>query len=49
MLQKVRERDPEAKTAKGGQVVLVPTDQPIDKWQPIATRELPDLEWEWEV
>ena len=27
---------------------MVPTDKAIEDWQPIAWREMPDLEWEWE-
>lgn len=37
------------KTAKGGSIVLVPTDKEIKDWKPIASIELPGLEWEWET
>lgn len=40
---------PGCQTAKGGSIVLVPTDKDIKDWQPMASRELPELEWSWET
>ncbi|THX25281.1 2, 3 cyclic phosphodiesterase [Aureobasidium pullulans] len=33
--------------AKGGSIVLVDTSKPIDQWDIIAERALPDVKWEW--
>ncbi|KAH0303871.1 2, 3 cyclic phosphodiesterase, partial [Aureobasidium melanogenum] len=33
--------------AIGGNVILVDTSKPIDQWNPIATRALPYIRWEW--
>lgn len=33
--------------ARGGVVVLVPTDKPIHEWDPVARRELSHVNWVW--
>ncbi|KAK6395403.1 hypothetical protein LTR65_000874 [Meristemomyces frigidus] len=40
---------PDSHTAKGGLILLVSTHKPIEEWAPIATRQLPGMEWTWQT
>ncbi|KAK3696550.1 hypothetical protein LTR37_017892 [Vermiconidia calcicola] len=44
---KISEAKQGAASAKGGAIWLVPTFKDVDDWQPVAKRELPDMEWSW--
>lgn len=46
-VQTARSQCPDARTAKGAEVWLVPTFKGIDDWQPVAKLEMPDVEWTW--
>lgn len=39
---------PEALSAQGAEIWLVPTFQGLDEWRPIARRRLEGTEWRWE-
>jgi len=32
---------------KGGAIWLVPTHKPLEHWEPVAVRQLSDMEWVW--
>ncbi|KAK5167997.1 uncharacterized protein LTR77_006564 [Saxophila tyrrhenica] len=42
-----RRPNPDSTTAKGAEIWLVPTFTTIEDWTPVATKELPDVEWTW--
>jgi len=48
-LHAAQQKTPDCRTAQGGSIVLVPTDREIKDWQPIASRELPGLQWAFAV
>lgn len=38
----------EVRDAMGAEIVLVPTFKHVDEWQPVASRQLPNVKWQWE-
>ena len=48
-IREVKQQQAGSKTAKGASIWLVPTYKAIDEWTPIAKRQLPDVEWEWQT
>lgn len=48
-IQEVKQGKQGCKTARGAEIWLVETFKDIEDWQPVARRQLPNVEWSWET